>query len=85
MRQSNEPINPIIDYEIIPGAVQGKYAYKSEGLTKREYFAGIAMEALISRRNPGLKDNIEQIAILAVDFADALIKQLNFPAHRSFE
>lgn len=50
----------------------------NEGLTKREYFAGIAMNALISTEslvNPTYSE--DHLAKLSVTKADALIKELN--------
>lgn len=48
------------------------------GLTKREYFAGLAMQALISARNlsGGMKDYVI-IARHATCCADALLDELN--------
>ncbi len=58
------------------------------GLTKREYFAARAMQALLScypaqqdicNKDPRYKDTnfAEVIAINSTEFADALIKELN--------
>jgi hypothetical protein len=57
----NDPINPII--------TENEY----EGLSKREYFASIAMQGLISDRPA---DDI-YIPKRAVKIADGLIKELN--------
>lgn len=43
-------------------------------LTKREYFAGLALQSLISYYG---NENEKEAAIYAIEFADALIKQLN--------
>lgn len=47
----------------------------SQGLTKREYFAGLAMQGLCA----GLTGNekVATLAPLAVSIADALISELN--------
>lgn len=45
-----------------------------EGLTKREYFAALAMQALCNRYNGSHLDNA---ASLAVASADVLIEELN--------
>lgn len=47
-----------------------------DGLTKREYFAGLALQALI----PVLEDDasMEEIADAAVSAADVLIEALNY-------
>lgn len=44
------------------------------GLTKREYFAGLAMQGLLSEGSTG---SFEDIAKESVKFADELIKALN--------
>ncbi len=54
----------------------------STGLTKREWFAGIAMQGLLvnsyeKHQNPLSEANRHQIALLAVEQADALIYALN--------
>jgi hypothetical protein len=50
--------------------------YTSMGLTKREYFASMAMQGIISNKD-GLDIKIERIVESAVDTADALIEELN--------
>lgn len=46
------------------------------GLTKREYFAGLALQALLS--SPHLEtDDYEIISKDAVGYADALLKELD--------
>ena len=47
-----------------------------EGLTKREYFAAMAMQGIIANKD-GLDIKIERIVESAVDTADALIDELN--------
>ena len=46
------------------------------GLTKREYFASMAMKGIIANKD-GLDIKIERIVESAVDTADALIEELN--------
>ena len=46
------------------------------GLTKREYFASMAMQGIIANKD-GLDIKIERIVESAVDTADALINELN--------
>ena len=48
----------------------------STGLTKREHFAGLAMQGLISAGVNGLP-SAEEIAFLAVKGADALLLELS--------
>jgi hypothetical protein len=45
-------------------------------LTKREYFAAMALQAIISNKD-GLDIKIERIVESAVDTADALIEELS--------
>lgn len=46
------------------------------GLTKREYFAAMALQGIISNKD-GLDIKIERIVESAVDTADALIEELS--------
>ena len=46
------------------------------GLTKREYFASMALQGIIANKD-GLDIKIERIVESAVDTADALIEELN--------
>lgn len=48
--------------------------YNNCGLTKREYFAGLAMQAIVSS---DVRDTVETIAEGSVSMADALIEALN--------
>jgi len=48
----------------------------NNGLTKREYFASMAMQGIISNKD-GLDIKIERIVESAVDTADALIEELS--------
>ena len=55
--------------------VDSQKQYLQEGLTKREYFAGLAMQALLTsgRRNAEYHANTAKSAI---NMADELLKQL---------
>ena len=64
--KANESINRILYMD----------NYTSEGLTKREYFASMAMQGIIANKD-GLDIKIERIVESAVDTADALIEELN--------
>jgi len=46
------------------------------GLTKREYFAGLAMQGMFSQHSFILKDTTE-LATIAIKCADELLKQLD--------
>lgn len=62
----NEPIDSALLNTVV----------RYSGLTKREYFASMAMKGIITNKD-GLDIKIERIAESAVDMADALIEELN--------
>ncbi len=64
------PNQPLVS--ILLGDPNANYVH-SYGLTKREYFAAIAMNATISNLTCGHADAVKQ----AVWIADALIEELN--------
>lgn len=59
--------------------------YTHDGLTKREYFAAMALQGLIMAYPPKLNisenlwSNVDVIATLSTTIADALIEQLSKP------
>lgn len=65
--------DPLIDTN--GGIKQEQISAINKGLTKREYFAAMAMMAQIQRR--GSLDTREDVAVSGVKYADALIKALN--------
>ena len=79
MKNSDKPINPIVQEENIGQG--GKILMCTEyGLTKREYFAGLAMQGLLALPDKGtfgsFDEAIEWICEVSVKFADELLKQL---------
>lgn len=50
-------------------------SFITRGLTKREYFAAFAMQGILSRDRVNVQD-IPTMAMYAVKFSDALIKEL---------
>ena len=54
-----------------------KYGYNPEcqGLTKREHFAGLAMQAFVTNPDPQIK-SYDEIAFESVEIANALLKAL---------
>jgi hypothetical protein len=52
--------------------------YTQYGLTKREYFAGLAMQGMLSScSNALITENVlKQLPILSVQFADSLLAEL---------
>jgi hypothetical protein len=65
-KKPNEPIHTI----------EYNNNYISNGLTKREYFAVMALQGIIANKD-GLDIEIKRIVESAVDTADALIEELN--------
>lgn len=65
MKNSEQPAFPLITRG---GAIQ-------DGLTKREYFAAMALNGYISAGNQGMPEP-EQLAAYAISAADELLKQL---------
>lgn len=64
---------PIPAYEDI----RGDYHNPTAGLTKREYFAGLAMQGLAANAHDSLASwDGQQTAECAVKFADALLAEL---------
>jgi len=51
------------------------------GVTKREYFAGLAMQGILAngKYDPPRRDKLHLMAIDAVSAADALLKSLEQP------
>ena len=52
------------------------YQGNFDGLTKREYFAGLAMQGLLSRNIKMFEPSPEELCLLSVKFSDELLKQL---------
>jgi hypothetical protein len=73
MKNGDKPINPSID--IIKEDFSSQ-TIKHNGLTKREYFAALAMQGLIAR-SEALGINAPYITSTAVYCADALLAELD--------
>ena len=81
MKNGDKPINPIVQEENIGQG--GKILMCTEyGLTKREHYAGLAMQGLLANCNGGMTSggsrtfSPNEISKLAVLHADELLKQL---------
>ena len=79
MKNADKPINPIVQEENIGQG--GKILMCTEyGLTKREYFAGLALQGLLALPDKGtfgsFDEAIEWMCEVSVKFADELLKQL---------
>ena len=68
MKNADKPINPIPEHF-------DKYQNENIGLTKREYFAGLAMQGILANSSlNNLKE--ETVAEISVLCADKLLEQL---------
>ncbi len=70
MKNSEQPINPM-PYENRDGTIQHDVYF---GLTKREYFAAMAMQALISKGDY-INYNSKTAADYAITYADELLRK----------
>ena len=69
----NEPINPTIwDVRNKPEIIRD-----NDGLTKREYFAAMALQGYVASTLSDIVQSPEYTAKWAVRYADALINELN--------
>ena len=81
MKNADKPINPVVQEENTRQG--GKILMCTEyGLTKREYYAGLAMQGLLANSYGGMTSggsrtfSPNEISKLAVIHADELLKQL---------
>jgi hypothetical protein len=81
MTHANDPINAIMPYKELEIDIIRGYPF---GLTKREYFAAMAMQGLMMNRvfiestdHTTEAGFLESVCESAVNAADALINQLN--------
>ena len=74
MKNGDKPINPVLTQS---SSLQND---TSLGLTKREHYAGLAMQGLLALPDKGTYNSfdeaIERICELSIKFADELLKQL---------
>lgn len=85
MNNADKPINPQVynqcgtdDYEPLVDGKKTGFEKKMPGLTKREYFAGVALQGILSNRWSMEFGNYneEAKAEMAIKQADELLKQL---------
>lgn len=85
MKYSEQPAFPVSDKEELNDNYVGKSLQPKIGigLTKREYFAAMAMQGMLSNSAPlnnekgeAIPRTAQNMAMGAVKFADALLKQL---------
>ena len=83
MKNADKPINPstsikISDTEFFEYNLPNKERQYS-GLTKREYFAGLAMQGLMSSFTENAENGFygtKEVVSTAIEYADELLKQL---------
>ena len=75
MRNADKPAYPLQLQEGESSELIGKLG-NADGLTKREYFAAIAMQGLCVNSIAGSHNKPINLAIDAVMYADALLKEL---------
>jgi hypothetical protein len=77
MEKGNEPINPIygLNNQLFENDEHAQHflGNKVSGLTKREYFAGLAMQGLLAQDSWASEKVLAENAII---YADELLKQL---------
>lgn len=76
MTNANDTINAIVETSTSPFGGE-RMECTNGGLTKREYFAAMAMQGLlVNRYSQDLSDGT-RVANMSISIADALIEQLN--------
>lgn len=68
------PVDSAVEYFVSEDPPDLKGAQSYSGLTKREYFAALAMQGLLST---GKYEHFPTTAEDSISYADALIKELN--------
>lgn len=77
MTNRNDPINSVVQTSINPYGGE-RMECTDEGLTKREYFAAMALQGILANSEEGNNSwNYDIIGKHCVLAADALIEQLN--------
>ncbi|AUR85509.1 hypothetical protein NVP1076O_04 [Vibrio phage 1.076.O._10N.286.51.B7] len=74
MKNSDMPAMPITNNELACAIVEGDN--KFGGLTKREHFAGLIMQGLLSAPSEGEQVTSAQLTTKAVTLADLLLAEL---------
>lgn len=73
LKNGDKPINPTPGYDDETGEDKGRWF----GLTKREYFAGLAMQGICAGPINSQTIGAELISKAAIAIADELLKQLD--------
>ena len=73
MKNANKPATPISVSSSTHGNICSSDFEYGDGLTKREHFAGLAMQSLLAHYGT---DGADECASCAVEYANALLKAL---------
>tara|TARA_B110000503_G_C6794012_1_gene268392 strand:- start:260 stop:496 length:237 start_codon:yes stop_codon:yes gene_type:complete len=73
MKNANKPATPISVSSSTHGNICSSDFEYGDGLTKREHFAGLAMQSLLAHYGT---DGADECASYAVKYANALLKAL---------
>lgn len=79
MKNGDLPINPTYQDRFDQYGEKIIRDCTSEGLTKREYFAAIAMQGILSSCFASMNPQYQHAAEDAIGFADALLEELDKP------
>lgn len=83
MSNGNEAVFPLLEKSAFN---EGVTHYDGRpGLTKREYFAGVAMQGMLASFGNHNLEAPEDIATDALQYADALLDRLELPREESDE
>jgi hypothetical protein len=75
MTNANESIAPTMQAVYNNQSKGVDYSWNNFGLTKREYFASVALQGILA--NTTRTESYEDAAIFSIGYADALINELN--------
>ena len=73
MNNADMPAMPVTDAK---GPYKQESGLVSIGLTKREHFAGLAMQGILTTVGTMWSEDADECALYAVKYADALLKAL---------
>jgi len=78
MNNADMPAMPVTDAK---GPYKQESGLVSIGLTKREHFAGLAMQGILTTVGTMWSEDADECALYAVEYANALLKALKEKDH----
>ena len=78
MSNADMPAMPVTDAK---GPYKQESGLVSIGLTKREHFAGLAMQGILTTVGTMWSEDADECALYAVEYANALLKALKEKDH----